>query len=90
METPTYLSQLKVNKAQLEAKISKFTNSGDPEQAAHLPRLKHHLKELNAEIDKHTPKTVHISSESTKTHKPEAVNPPEKQPKIKKNARTKK
>lgn len=57
METqPTYLEQLKVNKSQLEYKITRFSES--PEQAAHLTRLRAHLTDLNAEIDKHTPKAL--------------------------------
>ena len=68
MESPTYLSQLRLNKATVETKIEKFSASGDPEQLQHLPRLKAHLKDLNTEIDKHTPKVVEPEKPISKKH----------------------
>lgn len=55
MESDPYLNQLQSNKARLEQKIANVDQS-NPEQAAHLPRLKAHLADLRAAIEKHTPK----------------------------------
>lgn len=80
METP-YLATLKRNKADVEAKIEKFSD-GNPEHTQHLPRLRHHLKDLNAEIDKYDPAPVVVGAVPEKPRKLAPVN----ETKIKKNA----